>query len=1186
MFKLRMFSFIITLILFIINFSQAQKAAKSSALEKLNLKTYSTLKTADGRINAKTGAVRYLYNQKTSGFSGNPEQIARSFLNERAENFSLKKEDLSLKTIRSRITPGGSHVLFEQEIKGIPVYASNITVTINNSGEVTFVASAYRSVQENLNTNPAISENQAITTARNYLNVSGKMLGRGQRAKLMFFESADAGFELSWRVILPTEKPLGDWEVFVNTLNGRIIHARDLRMCVHDGAGLIWDPDPLTTAGVEYGGEYKDNNDADSDALNNQRLTATLRDLTYEGGLYKLQGPYAVLYDHESPSDNFPELDDSSAFNYTRNQQEFEDVMVYYHIDLSTRHLILDLGYDDPKQREFQADPHGLNGDDNSHYMTSENYVAFGEGGVDDAEDADVIWHEHAHSFQTNLTGGMSYSGETMSLQEGSSDYWAASSSRIINDYNWGYVFTWDGHNEFWSGRRCDLDWIYPDDYVSGHDGGQIWSSALMDIWADLGREITDKLFIETHYIWGYAPGLQDAAEAFIQANENLYGGTHKSVIIEHFNAHGLVDKNDYMPTIEHTPLTETEESQSGYEVVAIITPGANPLNEDSLLVVHGVSALDNTLLMIATGSPDEYSAVIPPSGTNIDIYYYIKAVDTGGGVGLDPANAPTEYHSFHVGPDEENPVISHAPLSDQPLEQWPATVSATVTDNSGVDTVICYYHVNSSPSDDSFPLLLSGNDLYEGDFTIPASELNIGDMISYYISARDISQNQNTSREPASGYITFEIIDTKGLVLIVDDDGASKNGDTSGKGEHTRTKDSYGKSADQMQIWLDELGYTTEKMTVALALNADFSSYNLIISSSGANMSPVADANYRDKLETWVSDAAHKLLIEGGEVGYDAANTPGYPTFASNVIHSTDWDADNAGNLSLHSGYESHPMVTTPNALPSSISITYSGYGDQDSQKPEGTAYILYGSANYTNNACVLIYDTDEDNTTAQTVYYAFNFDALPNDTDAKNLLDNTVAFLVATETPAGAISGTVDLTDNENDSGVSVYISGLKSDTTFTDASGYYIFSELEDSEYAVKVYKEGYTTNDSIISGFTVSGDTVKDVNFILDPIVSDFDDITAGETPKVFKLQQNYPNPFNPVTTIKYQLENEGEVELALYNLLGQRVQTLVRTRQQAGFYSFNYNASHLSSGVYLLHIKAGTFVQVRKIVLMK
>ena len=116
MFKLRMFSFIITLTLFIINFSQAQKAAKSSALEKLNLKTYSTLKTADGRINAKTGAVRYLYNQKAGGYGENPEQIARSFLNERAENFGLKKEDLSLKTIRSRITSGGSHVSFEQEI--------------------------------------------------------------------------------------------------------------------------------------------------------------------------------------------------------------------------------------------------------------------------------------------------------------------------------------------------------------------------------------------------------------------------------------------------------------------------------------------------------------------------------------------------------------------------------------------------------------------------------------------------------------------------------------------------------------------------------------------------------------------------------------------------------------------------------------------------------------------------------------------------------------------------------------------------------------------------------------------------------------------------------------------------------------------------------------------------------------
>lgn len=995
---------IFLLITLLYNFAFSNKGRTLQNFEIVNLKTRPTVKILNGKIEQQTGIIRYLYNIEASGYRGTPEQIALQYLKENAKRFGMPQDGLTLKTIASKYTAGGAHIYFDQEINGIPVHASRITVTLNRENAVTFIANNYRPIPTGvkLKTKPAIDEQEAIRISRDYLQVKGKLLGP-ERGEIMFFESEDSGFELSWRVIIPTEDPLGDWEIFINATDKHIIQVRDIRMCA-DGQGMIWDPDPLTTAGVEYGGNYTDNNDTDSPYLNDQRMLVTLRDITLQDTVYKLEGPYAVLVDKESPSDVFPELKDSSAFNYMRSQQEFEDVMCYYHIDLSTRHLILDLGYDEPKQRQFQCDPHGLSGDDNSHYMSSENYVAFGEGGVDDAEDADVIWHEHAHSFQTNLTGGMSYSGETMSLQEGSSDYWAASYSRIINDYNWGYVFSWDGHNEFWAGRRCDLDWVYPDDYVSGHDGGQIWSSALMDIWADLGRDLTDELFIETHYIWGYSPGLQDAAQAFIQADENLYDGAHKSVIVEHFDAHGLVDKADYMPTIDHTPLTDTEDTVNGYEVVAVISAGADPLDMNKLWVVHGLAALTDTLLMTPTGNPDEYSATIPAAPDNSDIYYYINAIDQGNGSSYDPINAPADYHSFHVGPDTLKPVITHTPLSNQALIQWPATVSATVTDNMGVDTVICSYHVNQG-SEGTFPLIHQGNDIYEGTFPIASSDISVGDSVFYYISATDISQRQNSQRDPVSGYHAFEIIESRGYILIINDDVAGKTDDNSGKPDFNRAKNVYGKSAASMQIWLDEMGFVTESMTVSEALNADFTSYDLVISSSGANTSPVADQNYRDKLENWVSDPTHKLFIEGGELGYDAIRTPGYPTFAANVLHSNTWDTDNAGALNLLSDQTNHPLTNKPNTLPESFAISYSGYGDEDAVLPAGVAYSVYTTANYTNDAGILIYDDNTDTTSAQIVYFAFNFDALGDTSAAKNLLENTVVYLLTDEGPISSL-------------------------------------------------------------------------------------------------------------------------------------------------------------------------------------
>ena len=88
------------------------------------------------------------------------------------------------------------------------------------------------------------------------------------------------------------------------------------------------------------------------------------------------------------------------------------------------------------------------------------------------------------------------------------------------------------------------------------------------------------------------------------------------------------------------------------------------------------------------------------------------------------------------------------------------------------------------------------------------------------------------------------------------------------------------------------------------------------------------------------------------------------------------------------------------------------------------------------------------------------------------------------------------------------------------------------------------------------------------------------------PDKFALDQNYPNPFNPVTMINYQLPMINDVDLSIYNLLGQRVATLVSERQSAGRYQVEWDASGFSSGVYYYRIKAGEFEQIRKMVLLK
>ena len=110
----------------------------------------------------------------------------------------------------------------------------------------------------------------------------------------------------------------------------------------------------------------------------------------------------------------------------------------------------------------------------------------------------------------------------------------------------------------------------------------------------------------------------------------------------------------------------------------------------------------------------------------------------------------------------------------------------------------------------------------------------------------------------------------------------------------------------------------------------------------------------------------------------------------------------------------------------------------------------------------------------------------------------------------------------------------------------------------------------TQDAYIAGTTTPVTAVKETTVL----------------PKVYSLAQNYPNPFNPSTQISFSLEKAGMTKLDVYNLLGQKVASLVNANLAAGQHSVNFNADNLPSGMYIYTLNSGSFSVTKKMVLLK
>ncbi|BBH52267.1 PepSY domain-containing protein [Fluviispira sanaruensis] len=475
--------------------------------------------------------------------------IAREYLKLNASKYGLNTDDIDeLKVTDTRLNETFSVVRFEQRINDVPVYGSEIAVTVTYDGKVTFVASNTVTglAKIKFSTGKFIEKEKAIEVAKKHLGVARLS---SKKAELVIFKAEDLRQYDAWQVkLIPKDGPKGDWEIIIDAVSGKILRSEN-RVMHAKGTAKVYKTDPLAFLGKKYGiPGLVDNttnptsantaqSPTDSPELTSARVAVTLEDITLKDGNYSLAGLYAVCSDFEPPTDSACPVQNKQDFDFTRTHVSFDGVNAYYAIDSYMRYVNEALNVKVmPYQYKggVQFDPHGLNGDDNSHFIPSTGRVAFGQGGVDDAEDVAVVIHELGHGIHDWLTRGNAGNDGQNGIGEGTGDYLAAGYLRDKQESKWKptdteyqWVMRWDGHNPFWGGRvtNWNVGRTYPKDVVntgSPHTAGQYWSSCNMAARDRIGAKEMDKVFLNGLSKTVRTTNQKGAAQAIIDAAKDM----------------------------------------------------------------------------------------------------------------------------------------------------------------------------------------------------------------------------------------------------------------------------------------------------------------------------------------------------------------------------------------------------------------------------------------------------------------------------------------------------------------------------------------------------------------------------------------------------------------------------------------------------------------------------------------
>lgn len=539
-------------------------------------------------------------------------------------------EDLRLDYVRESLTATYRH--YTQYLDGLPVVGGEVIERIDRDGARAEIhrALAHLAAED---AGPRVPRTRSMSVPP-----SGAVLDE----KLVILNDHGIGRRAT-RVVVE-ETPHHLWVHYIDVATGAPLRSEPLFASVK---GKVFDVNPVATLNRP---ELRDQNDSAAAVPEAAYSIADLLDLPVSGMLI---GPNVQIVDDQEPHTVHADAGQSLLFD--RSQPQFEEVNAYFQIDRTQRYL-QSLGYTGARRiagYSVPVDPHAVSGTDNSFYSSGltpgQGELYFGDGGVDDAEDSDIILHEFAHVMQDSIAPGAFFgatNSEARALGEGIGDYWSFSSTyagtiasgrdpyciadwdpRCAGDdgsQNCGYPAGADCLRRV-DGTRTMADFSSRSESGTEHLNGTIWSSALREIFDGLvgrygvteGKRRTDTLVIESMFGVPQNPTYALLARKLLEANRALHASADASLLCMAMTRRGVLGTGD----CDLAPRGDVTLFQSPGRGLAI--PDGTPAGLVSSVTVRDPRSIERISIDVDVEHPSQGELEIvltAPDGTRINL--------------------------------------------------------------------------------------------------------------------------------------------------------------------------------------------------------------------------------------------------------------------------------------------------------------------------------------------------------------------------------------------------------------------------------------------------------------------------------------------------------------------------------------------------------------------------------------